>query len=320
MIINKCEDFYQSTGCRLHEAINLYYTYQCNIQCDHCCYNCGPHRTEHMDMDDAKRILKGAASSGTRLVELLGGELFLDYEALAELIEYASGIGLAVNVDTNGFWGRTVETAKAKLSELSVCGLKRINVSIDTFHQKFIPLEYSLNIIRAARELGIFYICSFCLSSDSEKDHNLLSDLKKEAVDIFTINPTPDGRSACLMPVPVLELGSCKLLGINITVNGDTFICCGHSDQNKDITDTPLYMGNCIQEKPESVLEKKNLLRLQAFFDPNSPIWFKKFLEREPYKKVFENKRFSHICELCKDMLYIEEINRNILEFNPSDK
>ena len=311
MISNSADEFYNSIGYHANEAFNLYYTYQCNIQCDHCCYNCGPQRTEKMSMEDAKHILKGAASSGKRVLELMGGELFLNYEELSELIFYSYGIGLYVLVDTNGFWGKNFETAKCMLENLSDRGLKAISLSIDTFHQQFIPLAYPLNVIRAAHELGISSSCNFCVSSDLAKDQNLLNDIKKETNRIFIINPVPFGRASCLQRVPEIEY--CKMLCIHILVNGNTFACCGHSDENKDIINTPLYMGNCIQEDPGEVLGRKNLLCLKAFFDPNSPIWFKKFLEQEPYKKMYENKRFSHICELCIDLLHNGEISRKVI-------
>jgi len=312
-MIDNVEEFYNAIGYNSNESVVFCYTYQCNIQCDHCCYNCGPHRTEKMDSEDAKRILKGVASSGIRFVELLGGEPFLDSDTLSELLVYSSGLGLDVVVETNGFWGRTVETAKAVLSDLCVCGLKGILVSIDTFHQKFIPLAYPLNVIRAARELGITNWINFSLSSDSEKDRTLLNDLKKETEHIFIINLFPYGRGASLQVIP--DIWNCNLVIKSIVVNGDTFACCGISDENKDVIDTPLYMGNCIRENPEEVLGRKNCLSMQSFFDPNSPIWFKKILQQAPYKKMFENKQFSHMCGLCKEMLHIEEISRKIMEF-----
>jgi len=318
MIIDTCEDLYKNKGYSLNESVTFSYSYQCNIQCDHCCLNCGPHRTEKIDMEDAKYILKGIAASGKRCVDLMGGEPFLNYVTLSELILYSSDIGLDIDVSTNGFWSKTVETARHKLSDLSVYGLKRITVSIDTFHQKFIPLAYPLNVIRAARELGLSSFCVFCTSSDLKKDQNILSDLKKEGVDIFIINTTPAGRSASLMLVP--DIRSCKLLNINILLNGDTFACCGHSDENKDIINTPLYMGNCIKEKPEAVLSRKNPYHIQSFFDPGSPIWFKNFLEQEPYKEIWENKKYRHICELCKEMLNVEDISRKVMAYDPFDK
>lgn len=317
MIVNTCSDYYKAMRYDTNESICLYYTYQCNIRCDHCSYNCGPNRTEKMSMEDAKRVLKGAVSSGKRVVELMGGELFLNYEELSELIDYSSSLELEVTVNTNGFWGKNFEDAKAMLSDLSVCGLKSIILSVDTFHQKFIPLGYPLNIIQAAHDLGISVWCNFCFSADLEKDRNFLNKLKKKIDHILIINPVPYGRSADLNRFSDIE--RCSLLCINILVNGDTFACPGQSDENKDIIDTPLYMGNCIQEPPNEVLGRKNLLCLEAFFNPGSPIWFKNFLQQTPYKQLFENKRFTHICQLCRYMMHNDEISHKIMEFGKDE-
>jgi len=310
-------DLYQTAGYRFDETFSLFYTYRCNIKCAHCSFNCGPGRTEKMDVNEAKALLKAASSLGKRLVSLSGGEIFLYYDELSELVAYGAGLGMEVVVDTNGYWGKNPDDAKEKLGKLANIGLKRILVSADTFHQQFVPLASVFNIIRAARELGIDSGIWFCTSDDKDRDSRFLDDLKKETENIYIIETIPCGAAARLtkgISKHASEFEPCEGLSVCTLPNGDTFVCCVVSDDNTDIMDTPLYMGNCIREKPEDVIGRKNLLCLQSFFEPDTPIWFKNFLQQEPYKKVFENKQFSHICELCIDMLHHRELGCKIME------
>jgi MoaA/NifB/PqqE/SkfB family radical SAM enzyme len=310
---SSANNFYNSMGYSVHEAILIYYTYKCNIQCGHCSYSCGPHRTEKMNMEDAKRIIRGAAFSGIHVIELMGGELFLYYDELLELITYASALGMKTSLDTNGYWGRDDGIADDRLENLLRSGLSRLFVSIDIFHQKFIPLEYPLNIIRTCREKGITTWCNFCISSDSEKDKHLLSKVKEETDNIFIMNPVPYGRMSRLKKN--LKVDDCYLQCISILVNGDTFVCAGHSDrENSNILDTPLYMGNCIENNPEDVLKQKNILCVREFFNKDSPVWFKNFLQQEPYITNLNNNKYNHICELCRDLLHNKEISIKVMK------
>jgi len=104
---------------------------------------------------------------------------------------------------------------------------------------------------------------------------------------------------------------------IVIQPNGDATACCGTSDSISDMINTPLYIGNCNKEAPEEVFGRKNQFCIRAFFNPSSPIWFKKFLEQASYKERFGSKKYSHICEFCKEILHIKEISRKVMEYDP---
>ena len=277
-------------------------------------------------MNDAKEILKAAVSSGYRYVTLLGGEVFLYYNELVELIAYCSDIGLKSSIDTNGFWGRTTGDARAKLKELAECGLENISVSIDTYHTKFIPAKYSLNVICAARDLGLSNGVIFCVSSDKEKDNILLNKLRKETDNVFVNDIEYTGRAShCLDEkedaISVETAIPCDMLGVHIMPNGDTTVCCSVSDDNRNIMDTPLYMGNCIQDDPNKILGKQNIFRMEDFFhNPDSPVWFKSFLKQEKFKSLWKGKKYTCICELCREMMHIREISDSIMEIASCDK
>jgi len=316
-------DLYNTSGHRFHETIALFYTYRCNIQCGHCSFNCRPSRKEKMDLADAKKLIRAAKASGKRLISLSGGEIFLYYDELSELVAYSAEMGLEAVVDSNGYWGKTPEHAKEKLKPLIERGLKTILISADTFHQKFISIQSPFNILRAARELDIESGIWFCTSPDKAQDRLFLDNLKKETDNIFIIETIPCGAASRLTKgkgLPASEFAPCEGLSVCALPNGDTFACCVVSDDNSDIMDTPLYMGNCITENPTEVLNRKNLFCLDAFYNPDSPIWFKYFLEQAIFKGIWKNKTYSHICELCIDMLHDEDIRHRIMESREGEK
>lgn len=315
MIVYSEVEFDRLNGFTTGECGVFCYTYQCNIQCAHCLLSCSPQRNEKIKIEDAKQVLRNYAASGIRLAVLIGGEPFLNFTELSDMVSYASGLGMAVEVDSNGFWGKDYDKAKEKLRELIHRGLKIIFVSTDLYHQEFIPLAYPINVLRAAKELEIPSWSCLCPSSEPEKDKVMLDTLEKEDARIYILNRVPFGRSANQQIDS--EISDCKWLGYHTMVNGDTIICGAAIDHNEDIIDTILFLGNLLEEGGEKLLLKKNLKCMEAFFNPESAIWYKKILQQAPYRKIFENKKFSHICELCIEMLHVKGISDQIMAHNP---
>ncbi|MEU9047225.1 MULTISPECIES: radical SAM protein [unclassified Kitasatospora] len=73
----------------------------CNEECDHCYADSGPQGTHgKMTADNWRSVLDQLAEMGTRNVQFIGGEPTL-YPHLGDLIIYARGKGLAVEVFSN---------------------------------------------------------------------------------------------------------------------------------------------------------------------------------------------------------------------------
>ncbi len=94
--------------------VGLILTYRCNAECRHCFFECSPSRTGVMPRQTAKRAIDEASKLGAEWVSFSGGEPFLEYDLMKELIALSIGKRLIPEVVTNGFWGQTMEEARGE--------------------------------------------------------------------------------------------------------------------------------------------------------------------------------------------------------------
>ncbi len=137
-------------------------SYKCNLSCKHCMYACSPKwKGDWMSEEDALRILSQLAEEAKGKyhdIEVVGvnygfhftgGEPFLKFDLLLELVEASSSLGLpSTFVETNCFWCRSDEVTWSRMEALRNAGLKGILVSVNPFIVESIPFE---RIERAVR-------------------------------------------------------------------------------------------------------------------------------------------------------------------------
>ena len=130
-------------------------TFRCPLQCDHCCFRCGPSRTENLNLSVASRLIDTLAEhSDTRCVAFTGGEPFL-YEGLGQLVGQAEARRLSTRVVTSAFWGRSEGKAREVLGPLVEHGLRELNISTGDLHAEHVPLERVYNAAVVSANSGI---------------------------------------------------------------------------------------------------------------------------------------------------------------------
>lgn len=138
-------------------SAGLLLTYKCNCACEFCYYNCGPDKNGLMPVDtaiDAWRSLRTLAGDSAR-VHLTGGEPFLYWERLQEILDRAKrqGLGQADLVETNGFWAADEKIVTERLRILDELGVRRLKISTDPFHQEYVDIEPVRRLARMATEM-----------------------------------------------------------------------------------------------------------------------------------------------------------------------
>jgi Radical SAM superfamily/4Fe-4S single cluster domain len=176
--------------------LGIVLTARCNASCSHCSKGYGPHRTEHISKDDLFRIMDEAAAidDGQPLTfDLTGGEPFLDFDLLVEVVFHGSQLGAEVSCVTNAFWARNDELAEAKLKTLRESGLSALSVSVSKFHQEFVPLHRVCTALRTAKELGIWTELKGAITTSDLEPGGPLSEwadtLEATWISIFPILP-----------------------------------------------------------------------------------------------------------------------------------
>lgn len=145
---------------KLWSSVGIMLTYRCPAACA-CCYvfsapdiNCpGGEMDPEMAWNcwQATRELNGQAGS----VHLTGGEPFLRYELLRDLLQkaYDSGIGGLEKIETNAAWCVNDQITRERIGELAKLGLTKLQISTDVYHQQFVPTDNLQRAIRIASEI-----------------------------------------------------------------------------------------------------------------------------------------------------------------------
>lgn len=142
---------------KIWSSVGLLLTYRCNAACRFCAYHCSPDRGGLMPADlavDVWRSLKTMAGDRAK-VHLSGGEPFLFWDRLVEILEAArrAGLGPMGMVETNGFWATDEAQVRARLEILDALGVQRLKISCDPFHQEFVDIDRVRRLASIARDL-----------------------------------------------------------------------------------------------------------------------------------------------------------------------
>jgi MoaA/NifB/PqqE/SkfB family radical SAM enzyme len=300
--------------CLPEERFCIIYTLRCNLSCSHCMVKSSPDQRETLSVEDVVNVLHQSAEQGKKHVTFSGGEIFLYYEDLLYFTKIATSLNLEVDVETNAFWASTVSKAENRLAPLKDVGLKGICLSIDAYHEAFFSIDYSINAYHAARNLDLLTEVNFCPSDNKEKDKRILEQLQSENVLYLYNRLLNKGRAEeglVIFPeFSVEELPDCDSLNLTIHSSGDTFVCCELEDNNPNMRKTPVYTGNILNNPQVISQSKKSEKMLQAFYNPDSPAYFRKLIQNEKSFKDLKNQRFKSICEFCNTALMdFERVN-----------
>jgi len=157
------ENKYNSTISRDERKLKIWrnagllLTYKCNAACEFCYYCCSPQNGGLMTVETAIKSWQGIkklAGDSSR-IHLTGGEPFLYFERLCEILEAAKkeGLGDVDLIETNGFWASDEKEIKEKLQILDELGMRRLKISCDPFHQEYVDIEPVRLLAKVGSEL-----------------------------------------------------------------------------------------------------------------------------------------------------------------------
>jgi len=297
-------------------AMLLVITYVCNANCSHCYTYCGPHRAkEIMSEGMAKKIIDEAWEDkriGKNLT-IGGGEAGIYHDLLLSIISHGTLRGFYVAMVTNCFRATSPQEAEKMCEEYSSAGLKRIEISTDSFHDPYIKLEYTGNTIEAARKAGIDVCLRFAVSKNSRVG-DLLKRLKDYDLSNVTIMSQPAaaiGRAKNLedelYKMESLPSRNClDFLTITVTPPGDIYPCCLGSELTEylrlgNVTDTPL--SKILDEGENNFLVKQVLTK--------GPAGILNLLTSELAMEL-KNRSYLNICEMCNRIFENHELVKEI--------
>ena len=140
---------------RLH-AGGLITNYGCSSACAHCVYRSSPRRERaYITAAQAEANLRAVRRLGCRSLHIGGGEPFLGPAGLQEVLRVARAERMDIDyIETNASWFRGEEQAVALLRQLQALGCHTLLISIDPFHNAFIPFRQVKGLMTACQEAG----------------------------------------------------------------------------------------------------------------------------------------------------------------------
>lgn len=187
------------------QRLEFTFTTKCNSQCIHCQADASPLRNDVMDVKHAHNYLEEAtAVSNIESFMVFGGEPMLYPREVIVVFKRAYQLGIPrIEMITNGVWGKDRETAEELAAKLKEAGLNKVNISVDAFHVRYIPLEYPKNSALALLKAGIEDVkwnVAVVESTDAENEYDektkeLLKELEPIGLEANIVKIMPMGRA-----------------------------------------------------------------------------------------------------------------------------
>lgn len=198
-------------------------TQACDLVCKHCRALARPERDRReLSTAEGKSMLDSFARAKVPLVIFTGGDPAKRPD-LVELVEYGAKLGLNMGLTPSA----TPLVTRSLLTELRAAGLGRLAMSIDglereihdAFRGRTGSFDRTLEILSAARELGIPTQVNTTLHAGNFKQLRGLADLMKslkiELWSVFTMVPTGRASEALLPGAHSIEAAFAELLTIS---------------------------------------------------------------------------------------------------------
>jgi MoaA/NifB/PqqE/SkfB family radical SAM enzyme len=175
------------------KRIEFVVTYLCNSKCRHCQLGEEKERRSfpsHIDKDIAVEIVRKVGMKyRPKSVMTFGGEPLLYPGVVYAIHKEATRMRIPVrDVITNGFWSRKVGEIEEIADNLAKSGVTEVSISVDAFHQEFVPLKTVKKAAESLLRAGIAHVSwnpcwVICKDNDSpynKKTRAILKELESE--------------------------------------------------------------------------------------------------------------------------------------------
>jgi hypothetical protein len=271
-----------------------------------------------MSIEKAKAYLQ-VISRYDSTVCFTGGEPFLFYSEILELVRYSRELGLQqVDIVTGAGWVEGESNTRKKVKELVDAGLKVMAISWDPYHEEVSSRNQATTLARVATEAGLFVIIRSALPTNSDLE------IQQEAFEGIPVNfanfPIVRLGRAKTLPLEHFQQydtppkGSCSIvLSIVIEHDSQVYACCGPSKFGE--LHSPLILGNAEEEPLESILNRAISDPILEVISLLGPYGLYLLLQQSENKDLYTpRKGYTSICDLCLDLTNSPQIISAIRE------
>lgn len=284
--------------------VSLMYTARCNASCGHCSTSCGPQRTETLSRDTIFRVMEEAAqlSLGEPLkFGITGGEPFLDFELLHDVVAHGKHLGAEMGCVTNAYWATSAEKARTLLGALQDAGLMVLSISTSRFHREFVNVRRVERALNAARELDLQCGVKVAILRPESGDEAAIRAWAKDAgawdVQIFPVVPSMRDSTVLsedeYLRVPGLPEGRCPGMGTTVAWDGEAYTCCTPGALTRFFS-----LGNVHELGLSRIADRSYIGGRQQILREHGPIHFAREIQARGLGGRLR-PAYSCICELC---------------------
>jgi len=326
------------------KIVEFVYTNKCNLSCSHCISNCGPHKKGKIDLERVLQIIELLPDFKINRIGITGGESLLFFDEIIKVISTAKKHKIKANLISNGFWASNKENTEKIISELSDAGLTFLNISVDKFHSKFVPVQNAFNVFDVIRKRKQIYGClRFCSTKDSSLLEFIGQNLdyfkginsKERSFLLFSQEVIPMGRAFDNIPKEKYSYKNhvvkckCPFLGLpTIEYDGKVLVCCNTFEDNDFKEKTAFELADFNSDSPKTVIKSYRNNLFVFYLRNKGPYFISQLAEKHKLKKVNKPKKlldgYMGLCDYCLINLsqYSKEEMDNMLlqEFNKDRK
>jgi MoaA/NifB/PqqE/SkfB family radical SAM enzyme len=287
---------------------------KCTAECKICCINSTYKCNQKNDFFRLKEfVLSSKDVEEIKVINFSGGEVFLYFNELVELIKCCKSINKTPTIITNGYWAYKYQIAQQKLSILREAGLINIGISYDEFHAEYINIKNIRNIIKSAKSLDMKVSIQSAITVNSSIS-KWVDFLGQDLVDVTLnfISCDQVGRAKEMINNNMFIRNTmpegciCRKGGtFSIFYDGNVWPCCAPY-----VTTTNLCIGN-IYNNIHTVNDALDKLQSNIFLKILRNKGFDYFIKTVVDKDLFDiPDKVISACELCSIIFNNEKIKR----------
>lgn len=289
---------------------------KCNAACDHCCFSCSPQST--IKMEDSyirKQVLEFSKNPNIKVISFTGGEIFLNYQFLEELLKIAKFYNKKITLISNGFWGASRRLLKKYFEDFQKYNVVALTISYDEYHSPYVKIKSIKNIFDYRMKYPEIEVSLNMAVTKEKMSDNILRELGSSVLGLK------------ITKFPMITVGAAKKNiakenihnFYNVEKDKSILYCPGyelvyhHDDEiypccSPAIFDTSITLRESENQTFERTIEKLNSNLLLYIIRKEGFNWFIKILKNNNLMDSFEiPEDFPSVCSVCGSLFNSEE-------------
>ncbi|HCY8051499.1 TPA: YydG family radical SAM peptide epimerase [Staphylococcus aureus] len=299
-----------------NKSVSINLDSKCNASCDHCCFSCSPFSSVKMEDSYIRTtVLEFAKNSEIDLISFTGGEIFLNYDFLEQLLTITKNYNKKVTLISNGFWGSSRKLVRKYFSYFMKYNVVALTISYDEYHEPFVKVNSVKRIFEYSRYYPNVEVSLNMAVTKNKMSNTILSDLGSSIL----------GKK--ITKFPMISVGAAKdkinekdihnfydirkdknmlyCPGYEIVYHhdGEIYPCCSPA-----IFETQLSLRESKNQSFERTVEKLNSNLLLYIIRKEGFNWFLDILKEKSLLDTFEiPENFPSVCSICGSLFNTTE-------------